>query len=534
MINARDFIRALDSLEKEKGISKESIINALKEALEKGFIKQLGITDDMEEARVRVDIDPKKATIAMYNIKRVVEEVQDDFVEISVEDANENGGNYKVGDDYEIEVPTDDLTKLTAQNVKSVLKQKLAECEKAAIFDTYIDKKDEMIDGTVEKVDDRMTIINIGRTNVCLPRSQKIKNETFKVGQIVKLYVVDVVSTPKGPQIIVSRTEAGLLKRLFENIISEIPEGRVIIKDIAREAGERSKVAVYSTDENIDPVGTCIGVSGARIQSISSELGNNKEKENIDIVQYNENPALYIADALRPAIVVGVALDEKEKKAVAVVKNDQLSLAIGKKGVNARLAVKLTGWNIDIKEIDEALRENVIYKSIEQIKSEEEMKKLSKIKPETVLDTLDEEIFEEPESEEEFVEDVVEPTNEKVEETVEENVAPVKEDKPVVEQKVIVKETKKLADLEKELEEEKKRRDQQQAYANRKRNYKKNEVSEEEVEEEKENRPVVDKSTYMSIYTEEEIRQLEEEEAQEDTYEEEVDYDEYDSYYNND
>ena len=243
---------------------------------------------------------------------------------------------------------------------------------------------------------------------------------------------------------------------------------------------------------------------------------------------------LYIADALRPAIVVGVALDEKEKKAVAVVKNDQLSLAIGKKGVNARLAVKLTGWNIDIKEIDEALRENVIYKSIEQIKSEEEMKKLSKITPETVIDTLDEEVFEEPESEEEFDEDVVEPTNEKVEETVEENVAPVKEDKPVVEQKVIVKETKKLADLEKELEEEKKRRDQQQAYANRKRNYKKNEVSEEEVEEEKENRPVVDKSTYMSIYTEEEIRQLEEEEAQEDTYEEEVDYDEYDSYYNND
>ena len=272
MINARDFIRALDSLEKEKGISKESIINALKEALEKGFIKQLGITDDMEEAFNRMTVegklDPKKATIAMYNIKRVVEEVQDDFVEISVEDANENGGNYKVGDDYEIEVPTDDLTKLTAQNVKSVLKQKLAECEKAAIFETYIDKKDEMIDGTVEKVDDRMTIINIGRTNVCLPRSQKIKNETFKVGQIVKLYVVDVVSTPKGPQIIVSRTEAGLLKRLFENIISEIPEGKVIIKDIAREAGERSKVAVYSTDENIDPVGTCIGVSGARIQSV--------------------------------------------------------------------------------------------------------------------------------------------------------------------------------------------------------------------------------------------------------------------------
>ena len=543
MIKAREFIKALDQLEKDKGIAKETIILALKEAMEKGFIKQLGVTDDMEEARVRVDIDAKKATIAMYQIKRVVEEVFDDFVEISVEDANENGGNYKVGDDYEIEASTDDLTKLTAQNIKSVLKQKLAECEKHAVFEAYVDKKDEMITGIIEKTDDRNTIINIGRTSVYLPKSQRIRNETFRVGQTVKLYVVDVTTTTKGPQIIVSRTEPGFLKRLFEEYVSEVREGTVIIKDIAREAGDRSKVAVYSLDKDIEAVGACIGNNGSRVQAISSELGDTKEKEKVDIISYHENPALYIAEALKPATVVGVAINATEKKAVAVVKNEQLSLAIGKKGVNARLAVKLTGWNIDIKEIDDALACGVVYKSIEQIQSEEEFSKYNKVKVEEIyndVEEYEEEFVEEVEEEtiaETVVEDVVEEQPVKEEPVVEtkvEEVKPEKVETPVVKEEpkvVSVKETKKLADLEKELEEEKKRRDRQQAYANRKRTYKKNDSTEEEFVEEKEEKKVVDKSTYMSIYTEEELRQMEEEDLEEEYYEDDVDYDEYDSYY---
>lgn len=549
MINAKEFIKALDAFEKEKGISKELVLVALKEAMEKGFIKQLGQTDDMPEARVRVDIDAKKGTIRMVNIKTVVateDDVQDDFLEISVEgtqdkELNPEGIKYQPGDDFEIDVPTDEIKKLTAQNIKSVLKQKIAECEKSAIFEAYKDKKGEIINGIVEKVDEHSCMINIGRTTVCLPYKQKIRDESFKVGDSVRVYIVDVAQSSKGAQIQISRTDPGFLKRLFEEEIHEIYEGIVVIKSVAREAGDRSKIAVFSVDPNVDPIGSCIGQGGQRVQNICKNLGDVKEKEKIDIVAYNENPLLFIAEALKPADVLGISVvndDMNARKAIAIVKNGDLSLAIGKKGVNARLAVKLTGWDIDIKELDAAMGEGIQYKRIDEIKAEVEAEKragayveVAQVEPEAV----EEEVIEE--ENDEFEQPAEEATYEAEEEAEVEQ--PAEEVKPVEAPKpqpapttVKVKSNVSIESLEKGLEEEKKRLDRQANYANRKRNFKKNNGEDEETEEVEEIKKPVDRSSYMSIYSEEELARMDEEEEEETSkYDEDIDYDEFDSYY---
>ncbi len=548
MINAKEFLKALDELETQKHISKESIISALKEAMEKGLIKQLGITpvEGLAEAQVRVDIDSKKGTIEMYVLKNVVDEVKDDFLEISLEDACKDGKEYHVGDIYEIPVSTDELSKLTAQGIKSVLRQKISEAEKQAIYEKFQEKKGEMVTGKIEKVDDRSAIVNVEETSIYLPKSQMIPGETFRIGDKIRLYVVDVQNNTKGAQIIVSRTDPGFLKRLFEEEIHEIIEGIVVIKDIAREAGERSKVAVIGLDQNVDPIGACIGPNGTRVQKICSALGNTKEKEKIDVIAYTDNPGLYIVEALKPANVVGVLLYEDEKKAVAVVRNNELSLAIGKKGVNARLAVKLTGWNIDIKEQDEAMRLGIPYLTVDEMKRQEAMAKL-RLEEEKLLDHNDE--LEESLPEMDEVEDVEETITEPV---VEEVKAPVEEQEKVQEEvkeepatkvepkkeepkeETTVVHTKvKLADLEKELEDEKKRKERQAQYAARKKKTYRSDDSEGEEEEKDTTTPTVDRSTYMPIYTDEELEELDNEE--EDIEEEDdIDYDEFDSYYDDD
>lgn len=545
MINAKEFIKALDELEATKGISKESIIKALKEAMEKGFVKQLDSANngDLEESKVRVDIDAKKGTIDMFILKNVVEEVEDDCLEIALEDVNKEEEKYHVGDVYEIPVSTDDLTKLTAQNIKSVLRQKISEAEKLAIYEAFIDKKGEMVQGIVEKVDERSTIVNLGRTSVYLPNSQKIPGETFRIGEQIKLYVVDVLSTTKGAQINVSRSDAGFLRRLFEEEIHEIYEGVVMIKDIAREAGERSKIAVVTNDPNVDPIGACIGPNGSRIQKICASLGNTKEKEKIDIIAYHTNPGLFIVEALKPATVVGVVLHEEEKRAVAVVRNNELSLAIGKRGVNARLAVKLTGWNIDIKEQDEAMKLGILYVSPEELKRQEDMKKFRMEQDtEKVIEHV-EPVEEETEVPEEIVSieqpaiDVGEEKAEGEAEEISETVETSEKESPAEKVETTVVATKvKLADLEKELENEKKRRDRQNQYFSHRKKFTKDGDNEEEKETTKEEKtPVVDRSTYMSIYTDEELEELEREEADNDYEDEdEIDYDEFDSYYDDD
>lgn len=549
MINAKEFLKALDELETQKHISKESIISALKEAMEKGLIKQLGITpvEGLAEAQVRVDIDSKKGTIEMYVLKNVVDEVKDDFLEISLEDASKDGKEYHVGDIYEIPVSTDELSKLTAQGIKSVLRQKISEAEKQAIYEKFQEKKGEMVTGKIEKVDDRSAIVNVEETSIYLPKSQMIPGETFRIGDKIRLYVVDVQNNTKGAQIIVSRTDPGFLKRLFEEEIHEIIEGIVVIKDIAREAGERSKVAVIGLDQNVDPIGACIGPNGTRVQKICSALGNTKEKEKIDVIAYTDNPGLYIVEALKPANVVGVLLYEDEKKAVAVVRNNELSLAIGKKGVNARLAVKLTGWNIDIKEQDEAMRLGIPYLTVEEMKRQEAMAKL-RLEEEKLLDHNDalEEPLPEMDEVEEVEETITEPVveevkgpveeQEKVQEEVEEEtpvtkVEPKKEEPK--EETTVVHTKVKLADLEKELEDEKKRKERQAQYAARKKKTYRSDDAANEEEEKDTTTPTVDRSTYMPIYTDEELEELDNEE--EDIEEEDdIDYDEFDSYYDDD
>ena len=539
-MDATKFLEALDELEAQKGISKQSIIDALKESLRKAYAKQLGGGDD---ADIRVEITEDPAAIKMELVKKVVSEVEDDYLEISEEDAKKINKKLKAGDEYHEEVNVEDLKRLTALIVKSFLRQKLAEAEKLALYESHKDKVGEMITGVVEKCDDRGAIVNIGRTSMYLSRRELIGDEMFNIGDPIRLYVSQVSTSEKGPMVRVSRSDAGYLRRLFEEEVSDIYNGTVIIKNLVREAGIRSKVAVYSNDVNVDCVGSCIGVNGSNIQKIVAQLGNSRDKEKIDIISYSPNDYLFIIDALRPASVTHIYLDEENKKAIAIVPTGQLSLAIGRKGANARLACKLTGWNIDIKEEHEMADLGVEFKSLEKIQEEEKVraqkekyeKYLAQVKAareqESALESgnekakprqiLDEEVQEEK--------PVVEVSQPKVEEPVEEAPkAEVKETK--------VRTTTTLESLEAELDKEQKK----EAFkATQKTSKRPRKITEDEVEHEKvEEAKPVKKEPQMSIYTEEELARMEEEEEFfDDEYvddEEEIDYDEYDQYYDDD
>lgn len=532
MLDAKIFLKAVDELE-EKGISREVTIQALKESFESIFKKK-----NYEDTRVECNIDVERAVIEIYSVKTIVEEVMDDNLEIALEDALLENPEAKVGEDFKTPHTLDSFTKADALKFKSVLRQKIKEAEKAAIYAAYSDKEGELITGDVEKIEPgRFTLINIGRTTVSLLDSHKIGDEQFKVGQKVKVYLSQVNSLTSGPKFHVSRADSGFLKRLFEEEIPEIYEGTVVIKDISREAGERSKVAVYSTDPNVDPIGACIGQGGTKIQKICSQLG----KEKIDIVLYHEYPGLYIAEALKPANVIGVKLNEETKTAVAVVKNDELRVAIGKRGINAILAVKLTGWKVDIKEQDTAISEGIVADTLDLMTRKEEAMILERRRHELLKLTQKEaegvkEVEETPvvsATEEEVVEVEETPV---IEEKVEAVVEEVKEETPVVEEKVEeVKEEPvveynpvrmqpkvSLADLEKQIEEEKKKKTQQ---TTKKKSFKKEEVEEEEVKK-------VAPTNYMSIYTDEELEEFDYEDEEDNEYDDEdIDYSEYDSYY---
>ena len=555
-INGKIFLEGLNELEASKGISKEVIIAALKEAMTKGYKKQIGATE--EDDCVRVTIDAENGIIDMYQIKKVVKEVEDDFLEISVEDANalKDGKKYKAGDELIIPSSPEELTKAIAMSVKSILKQKLAEAEKDVLFENFKDKIGTMITGKVEKADERGLTINIGRTSVFLPRKQMIGDEKFNVGESIKLFVNNVDSGTKGAHIVVTRSGEGFLKCLFTEEISEVYNGTIVIKGIAREAGERSKVAVYTDDPNVDPAGACIGPNGSRIQKVVGQLGNGQSKEKIDIIAYSDVPGLFIMEALKPAHVVGIKVDEESKSALAVVKDDSFSLAIGKKGVNVRLAVKLTGYNIDIKTETVAAEEGIEFQTLEELQAlDTELKakaayeklaaqfKAQEESQVSVLPGLPEgyvapqdrtyEAEEDNAELQEALEEQSEKAEVKVEKKVEEKpveVAPVSKEEPVeVEVKKEVKTTTSLEDLEKSLSEES---NKQNAKKDRKFSKKKKEESSDES-----SKGALDTSgaARMSIYTEEELREMEEEDKeQEDDYEDDVDYDDYDEYYDDD
>ncbi len=564
-MNAVEFIAALEEIEASKGISKDTILDMLKESLIKAYRKQLGGDD----ADVRVEIDPEKGIIDMCQVKAVVDEVEDDFLQISVQDANDadKSKKYKAGDEFVIPATIDELKKATAMSVKSMLKQKFAEAEKSILYETFKDKIGTIITGKVEKVDDRGISVNIVKTSVFLPKKELIGDEKFIVGETIKIYVDDVASGTKGAHIVVSRSKEGFLRCILAEEISEIYDGTVQIKAIAREAGERSKVAVYSKDPTIDPAGACIGSNGARIQKVVSQLGNGGiNKEKIDIIGYSDNTALFIMEALKPARVVGAIVNEEEKSAIAIVNDDSFSLAIGRRGVNVRLAVKLTGYNIDVKTETMAAEEGLEYISLEEATAEENAKKAEQIllkkaneenaaQP-SVLRGLPEgyvapqdrvyeeeataddnaELTEALENEAEKKEAVIEaaPVIETpVEEPVKEEEpapapAPVKEE--VKEEHKEVKTTTSIEDLEKSLADESARKANKGAKKSFKKNNKK---AEEEAEEE--NKPVISTGERMSIYTEEELREMEEEEKYEDEVEDDdIDYDEFDEYYDDD
>jgi len=501
MIDTKALIQAIDLIEQEKGISKDAIIVALKEALEKAYRKQLGSIDD---ALVRADIDLKKGVIKLYQLKTVVENVEDDFLEVSLEEIKALGLSYNVGDTYQIEASPEDFQKSAAMTVKAILRQKIAEAEKSALFEVYKDKIGEMIVGQVEKIDERSAIVNIGRTSVYLPSSKRIPGETFKVGDRIKLYVVDVESTTKGAQIAVSRIHEGFLRRLFEEELPEIYEGTVIIKDIAREAGLRSKVAVYSLDPNVDAAGACIGQNGSRIQKIVGQLGNAKDKEKIDIIAYTDNLPLYLVESLKPAQVTGIIVDEVNKKATMIIADENLGTAIGRRGVNPRLATKLTGYQIEIKDLTAATAEGLKYLAVDQLRTQDDLRKQREALPNptqgqrqtsssnrvhdesfTMEDVMqprqDESIVEKVAKEKGDIEPVMPvselPTkvpNETVNKPAEKVIA-----KPTIVQEApkvtVVKTTKTLEELEKQLEQQKARTPKPDRFDKKKKPFKKRE-----------------------------------------------------------
>ena len=336
----KEFISALNALEKEKGIDKSVLIDAIENALVSAYKKNYGSVQD-----ARVVVDSETGSYTVYAKKTVVEDVEDDAIEISLEDARKINIAYEPGDIIEMEVTPGSFGRIAAQTAKQVVVHRLREAERSVIFDRFIEREGEVMNAVIHRVDKNNVLLELDGVEGIMPASETIPGERYTVNDRIKVYVMEVRKTTKGPQIIVSRTHPGLLKRLFEIEVPEIMQNIVQIKSIAREAGSRTKIGVHSEDENVDPVGSCVGQKGSRIDRIVAELGNEK----IDVIPWSSDPIEFIANSLRPAKVLMVQINENERAAKVVVPDYQLSLAIGREGQNARLAAKLTGWKIDIK-----------------------------------------------------------------------------------------------------------------------------------------------------------------------------------------
>ena len=339
----KDFLDALTELEREKNISKEDIITAIEDAVELAYKKNYG-----NYPNVRVLVDREDGEVLVLMSKEVVSEVEDDMMEVSLEEARSYDERYEVGDVIEYQVDPKDFGRIAAQTAKQVVVQRIREAERRNSYDEFVNKQGEIVTAKIERINNGTMFLSVGNSEGILPLSEQVKTESFNVGDRIKVYVIDVKKATKGPQIFLSRSHPGLVRRLFELEVPEISDGTVEIKGIAREAGSRTKIAVYSHDENVDPVGACVGNRGTRVQNIVDELFGEK----IDIIVWDEDPAVLISNVLKPAEVEGVYINyvsEKEKMATAVVPEQQLSLAIGREGQNGRLAARVSGWKIDIK-----------------------------------------------------------------------------------------------------------------------------------------------------------------------------------------
>lgn len=341
----KELMEALDLLEKEKQISRDVLFDAIENSLITACKNHFGKSDN-----VKVEINRETCDFVCYAEKEVVEEVEDPILQISLEDAKKIKAKYKVGDIVRVDIKSKEFGRIAAQNARNVITQKIREEERSVVYNIYYEKEKDLVTGIVQRYVGNNISIDLGKADAILTESEQVKTEVFKPTERIKLYILEVKNTSKGPRILVSRTHPELVKRLFESEVTEIKDGTVEIKSIAREAGSRTKIAVWSNNPNVDAVGACVGMNGARVNAIVEELRGEK----IDVVNWDENPGNFIQNALSPAKIVNVFADPDEKTAKVVVPDYQLSLAIGKEGQNARLAARLTGYKIDIKSETQA------------------------------------------------------------------------------------------------------------------------------------------------------------------------------------
>lgn len=341
----RELIEALNVLEKEKDISKDTLLEAIENSLLTACKNHFGKADN-----VKVTINRETGDFKVIAEKTVVEEVKDDVTEISLANAKLKDPRFELGDVVNVEIKSKEFGRIATQNAKNVILQKIREEERKVLFNQYYEKEKDIVTGIVQRYIGKNVSINLGKVDAMLMENEQVKGEVFRPTERIKLYILEVKDTTKGPKILVSRTHPDLVKRLFEAEVTEVKDGTVEIKSISREAGSRTKIAVWSNDTDVDPVGACVGINGARVNAIVEELRGEK----IDIINWSENPAVLIENALSPAKVITVLADDEEKTAKVVVPDYQLSLAIGKEGQNARLAARLTGFKIDIKSESQA------------------------------------------------------------------------------------------------------------------------------------------------------------------------------------
>lgn len=539
-INLQELNNAFESFEKDYAMSKADVVNLLCDAIQTVVRKKH--IEGLDDPKVEVTMDPVSGIIQIYNVKDIVEDVEDDELQISLEDALKIDPEAKIGGEIKFEVNFNSLPVSEVKKIGNIFMQRLKETQKNIVSEMYKDKIGEIINGSVESKNLNNLTVDIGKTKVTMNKHDLISDEItkFNVGDSIKVYLDKVGSGEQG--IHITRTAPGFIKRLFEEEIRDVYDGTVVIKDIAREAGQRSKVSVYSQDFNVDPVGACIGQGGTKIQRICKQINNEK----IDIIQYHDLKELFIAESLQPAKVIGVYYNEQENKYLAIVKNGDSGIAIGSHAVNVRLASKLTNSKIDIKEekecgadldyktveeltkLEEAMNSEKKKKALlEQLKIDEERRKKVLEEAETKeREALDEFIDEEEDDTFEEVneikaEDNVQEANEVTEEVKAEEVTPAVEEKvefnPVIMQKVS------LEELEKQIEEEKKQKGNQTTKSRRK---------QEEHEEVKPSKEEEKFTPRKDIYTEEELAEMDEyEEDDDDSFYDDVDYDDYDQYY---
>lgn len=551
----KDLLKAMQAIEDDRSLSQDVVVSALKEALTKAYRKHL----EMPDALVDVKVNEKTGEIKVYRQRVVVENVEDDEFEISLEDARLVNDDIQLGDMVNNEVSIENLGRAAVILAKNVLRQKIKEAEKQAIYDEYIDKLQDLVVGTIESVEEKFCVVNIGKTLALMPRVAQIPGETYYEGQRIRVVISEVNKETKGAQVLVSRADSNLVRRLFEKEVPEIYQGIIEIKEIAREPGERCKMAVYSKNENVDPIGACIGPRGSRVQVVIDELHGEK----IDIFEWNEDVTELIKNALAPAEILAVIPNPEKKGLLVVVHDSQLSLAIGKKGKNARLAVKLTNSKIDIKSESEVNALGIDWEDIYKKQRAEFEAKLAEKKANAqkalfeerkaqANQEFEEEMFDEFESHEEEVEEVEETVEETVETTEEvvETVETVEEKEEVVEE---VEEEKEETDLERAARIAKENRTSRLSDVKEKQEYvskfesfaaapvaktqttsKRKKMKEDDEERRK---PTFDlKKDYdmKPIYSEEELAEIARREAEEeenDWIHDDIDFDEFDEYY---